>query len=419
VAHFQYGADAVYTGMLDMSMRKKSAMTFDDLKAGIDFVHANGKRIYLAFNIFSHNSDMPKLQEAADNIQKLGPDGLIISDPAVFMFMKNALPDMPLHVSTQANVCSWGTVKFWEQQGAKMCVLGREVSFPELLEIREKCPDIKLEMFVHGAMCISYSGRCLLSNFMTGRGANQGNCAQSCRWNYKVHAKIDGKMVPVGDASDEAVFYLEEEQRPGQFLPIAETERGSYIMSSKDMCLLPKLPELMEANVECWKIEGRNKAEYYVAVTARAYRAAIDAYMADPENFDATPYMEELMTLQHRDYTLGFFEGVPDGGAQTYETTKSDSDWRTIGIVTSIHEDGLIMELRNQVIRGDEIQLLSPMRFEPYTIPLTKVIDSRNGQAVEKLAAGHEKSILLPWDILPENASALFPELTVARKKIN
>ncbi|MHA1549955.1 MAG: peptidase U32 family protein [Alphaproteobacteria bacterium] len=404
-----YGADAVYAGVPDLSLREKAKLSYEEVDEAIKLAHKMGKRMYLAFNIFSHNKDLPKVPKVIEMIKKLNPDGLIISDPGIFMMVHKALPDMPLHVSTQANVCSYETIKFWENMGAKLCVLAREVSFEEIKEIRKECPDIRLEMFIHGAMCMSYSGRCLLSNYMTGRGANQGNCAQSCRWKYRVYEKSD---------QDEAKYFLEEDKRKDEFMPIIENDRGTFIMSSKDLCLMPRLPEVIEAGIDVLKLEGRNKSAYYVATVTRAYRAALDSFYADPENFNFEPFQAELDTLQNRGYTYGFFDGVPDGGAQTYESTRSDGDWRTAGLVISQNENGLELELKNSIIIGDDLYLLSPARFEPYKINLSEIVEFKTGEQKERLSAGQQQSILIKKEWLPENWQTLFPRLAMARKKI-
>ncbi|MBN2676079.1 MAG: U32 family peptidase [Alphaproteobacteria bacterium] len=402
-----YGADAVYAGVPDLSLREKAKMTYEEVEEAINLSHQMGKKMYLAFNIFSHNKDLPKVPKVVEMIKRLNPDGLIISDPGIFMMVHKALPEMPLHVSTQANVCSYETINFWKDMGAKLCVLAREVSFEEIKEIREKVPDIRLEMFIHGAMCMSYSGRCLLSNYMTGRGANQGNCAQSCRWKYRVHEK-----------KDEAQFFLEEDSRKGEYMPIIENDRGTFIMSSKDMCLMPRLPELVESGIDVFKLEGRNKSAYYVATVTRAYRNAIDAYFENPEAFDFEPFQAELDTLQNRGYTFGFFDGVPDGGAQTYESTRSDGNWRTAGLVVSLSSDGLQLELKNAVAKGDKIFLLSPSRFDAYEIILKDLVDFNSGEEKDMFSAGQNQSILIKKEWLPENWQTLFPRLTMARKKI-
>ena len=249
-------------------------MSLEDVVAGVDFAHDHGRRAYLTLNLFSHNKDISKLPEYVDTVKRVAPDGLIVADPGVFSFVQARAPELELHISTQANVCSWQSVQFWQDLGALLCVLAREVSFEELSEIRNKCPDIKLETFIHGAMCMTYSGRCLLSNFMAERGANQGSCANSCRWKYKVHMRLkDGtlKELPLTEENLELFeFLLEEDMRPGELMPIEEDSRGSYILNSKDLCLMPKLPDLLRLGIDSLKVEGRGSQ-----LSGSAYQSSI------------------------------------------------------------------------------------------------------------------------------------------------
>lgn len=395
---FLYGADAVYAGTPEMSLRAKSKFPLEDMEEGISFAHEKGKKVYLTLNLFSHNRDIAKLENHIKTIKHLLPDGIIVSDPGIFKYIKQEMPAMPLHISTQANVCSWMTADFWKNMGADLCVLGREVSFNEALEIREKCKDIKLEIFVHGAMCISYSGRCLMSAFMASRSANQGACAHSCRWKYK------SKLV------------MEEELRPGEYFEMYEDERGSYIMNSKDLCLMLKLDKILAAGFDSLKIEGRNKSAYYAAQTARAYRKAIDDYFNDPSAWAPEPYMRELATLQNRGYTLGFFDGIPSSQAQDYSDTSSKSDWRNIGYVKENRGNSLVIDLRNKIVKGDKIEILSPYKFEPEIITIDGLIDGFDGSQAASIAPGREKQTAI-ISIDPQKAR-FFPELTVIRMKI-
>ena len=264
---FLYGADAVYAGMPTVSLRNKTSFTLEEMKEGIEFAHQKQKKVYLTMNLFTHNRDIENLKTFVNNLNFLRPDGVIIADPGVFGYVKENCPWLPLHISTQANVCSSLTVDFWHKQGASLVVLGRETPLEEIKEIRKQCPDIKLEMFIHGALCISYSGRCLLSNFMTGRSANKGNCAHSCRWKYKL--------------------YIEEENRPNEFMEITEDTHGTYIMNSKDLCLIDRLNDILPIGIDSFKIEGRNKSEYYTAITAHTYRHAIDSWFKNPQEWSA------------------------------------------------------------------------------------------------------------------------------------
>lgn len=402
---FLYGADAVYAGAPDLSLRAHSEFPLDELSAGIKYAHDIGKKVYLTLNLFTHNKDVEKLPLFLKSVQASCPDGLIVSDPGVFAYMKDKAPEIPLHISTQANVCSWLTVKFWQDMGAKMCVLGREASFSEIKEIREHCRDIRLEMFIHGAMCMSYSGRCLLSSFMASRPANRGQCAHSCRWKYKV--------------------YLEEEERPGLYIPIEEDDKGSYLMNSKDLCLLPYLDKILSLGIDSLKIEGRNKSEYYVAMTSRIYRKAIDTWRENPSGWNYKPFMSEIETMQSRGYTAGFFFGIPEAKDYNYTTTISTGKALCVGVVKGFSSKGLILEVRNRICRGDEIEFLSPYKFLPISIEIEKVIDFRTEEEVPKVSAGRQgQSILIPYDYFERSkikageVEKLFPALSVVRRKI-
>ena len=388
----------MYAGIPEMSLRAKSKFPLEEMDEGISFAHNLGKKAYLTLNLFSHNKDISKLEDFAKTIKILNPDGIIISDPGIFQYIKKEIPNIPLHISTQANVCSWLTIDFWKNMGASLCVLGREVSFSEIKEIREKCKDIKLEMFIHGAMCISYSGRCLMSAFLASRSANQGACAHSCRWKYK------------------SKLLLEEELRPGEYLEMEEDDKGTYILNSKDLCLMPKLDKIISTGIDSFKIEGRNKSEYYVAQTARVYRRAIDDYFDNPESWSPVKYMKELFTLQSRGYTLGFFDGIPKQEAQGYDDTSSKSDYRNAGVVKDNNNEFLTIELRHKLKKGDEIEILSPFKFEPVKVVLSEIYNKDNNRLVDKLAPGKaNQSVKIPV----KGDLSLFPENTIIRLKIS
>ncbi|WP_417795331.1 peptidase U32 family protein [Terasakiella pusilla] len=420
-----YGADAVYAGTPDLSLRTQSSFTLEELVEGVQYCHDHGKRIYLTLNLFTHNSDIEKLPLFIETIRKVKPDGVIIADPGVFQFVRQHAPDIEAHVSTQANVCSWLTVDFWKNQGASLVVLARETSFEELAEIREKQPEIKLEAFVQGSMCMTYSGRCLLSNFMSERGANQGNCAHSCRWKYKLNLKLkDGtdKAIEITDQNADLFEFLMEEQfRPGELFPIEEDNFGSYILNSKDLCLMPVLPEYLKLGVDSLKVEGRNKSEYYAAITARAYRLAIDDWYKDPENWDPEPYLRELYTLQNRGFTMGFHEGRLTGVAHNYDRTKPVGGWQFGGLVREWDGDEMIFEIRNFMLPGDVIEFLPPNEIEPIRLRLYEFIDAKTGEATEKVNPGQGKAIRIPASAFdkenPESIKQRIPELTVARRE--
>ena len=420
-----YGADAVYLGTPDLSLRTKSEFSLEEVIEGVQFCHAHGKRAYLTLNLFSHNKDIPKLAEYIETVRKVKPDGLIISDPGVFQYVRERAPEIPLHVSTQANIASWLTVKFWEGQGADLVVLAREVSFPELEEIREECPDIKLEAFVHGAMCMTYSGRCLLSNFMAERGANQGNCANSCRWNYKFHMRLkDGtvqELIVDEDNLNMFEFLLEEGVRPGEFLPIQEDERGSYILNSKDLCLMPKLNDYLRIGVDSLKVEGRGKSEYYAAIVARAYRTAIDDYYTDPESWNAADYMEELETVGNRGYTLAFHKGRLTNLAHGYEQTQAIAQWEYAGFVTEVRDDAFFAEVKNKLEPGDVIEIVSPVARNTILLRGYDYEIAATGERKDVIHGSTKSIIRLPFSLFEhEDINDLrtnFPPFTVLRKE--
>ncbi|MCP4183636.1 MAG: peptidase U32, partial [Hyphomicrobiales bacterium] len=363
--------------------------------------------------------------EYVATIRDIKPDGVIIADPGVFQFVRQNAPEISLHISTQSNVCSWLSVKFWEDLGADLCVLAREVSYVELCEIREKCPNIKLETFVHGAMCMTYSGRCLLSNFMAERGANQGNCANSCRWGYKVHMKLrDGNVqeLEIDESNiDMFEFLLEEGARPGEFMPIEESASESYILNSKDLCLMPKLDQYLELGIDSLKIEGRNKSVYYVAVVARVYRKAMDDWARDPENWDPRPYMEELMNVSNRGYTLAFHDGRLTNYAHNYEQTQTIGEWEFAGIITELTNDAIHMEVKNKLVAGDVLEFLPPDGGETILIRLYEFENIRNGEMKDEISAGTKPIIRIPFDLFDrENITRLktrLPQMTIVRKE--
>lgn len=420
-----YGADAVYLGTPDMSLRTKSEFSLEEVIEGVEFCHAHGKRAYLTLNLFSHNKDIPKLDEYIDTVRKVQPDGLIIADPGVFQYVKTRAPELPLHISTQANICSWLSVDFWKAQGAELVVLAREVSYPELVEIREKCPDIKLEAFVHGAMCMTYSGRCLLSNFMAERGSNQGNCANSCRWNYSLKLRLkDGtreELTITEDNADLFEFLLEEGCRPGDLMPIEEDDRGSYILNSRDLCIMPKLDEYLKIGVDSLKVEGRGKSEYYAAVVARAYRMAIDDYYADPEGWDPKPYMRELESVGNRGYTLAFHEGRLTNYAHDYEHTAPIAQWEYAGVVTEVTDDAFLVEAKNKLEAGDVMEFVSPTSRDTVLLRVYDFERADNGKRLDVVHGGTKTTIRLPFALFDhenlDDLKARFPVYSVMRKE--
>ena len=336
-----YGADAVYLGGKAFGLRAFGGnFTNEELQEAVDFAHKLGKKIYVTVNIFPHNSDIAKLPAYLTFLNEIKVDAILVADLGVLTLAKEYAPDVELHISTQANNTNWAAVNAWAELGASRVVLAREMSLEEIKEIREKC-SVELEMFVHGAMCISYSGRCLMSNYLTGRDANRGSCAQPCRWNYA----------------------LVEEKRPGQYFPVLEDERGTYIFNSKDMCLLPYLPDVIASGVDSLKIEGRMKSVHYAASVVKAYREAIDSYFAAPEQFEVKKeWVEELDKVSHRAYTTGFYYGRPTEKDQIYGTSSYTQTSDFVGLVLDYDEKTgfATVEQRNNMKVGQEIEIFQP-----------------------------------------------------------
>ena len=338
-----YGADAVYIGGEEFSLRVAAKnFTADEIKEGIDFAHNLGKKVYITANIIPHNGDIKKFPEFVREVDALGADAIIISDPGMFALAKKYAPRLDIHISTQANNTNFESAKFWHSQGAKRVILAREMSFDEIREIRENTPsDLELECFVHGAMCISYSGRCLLSNYMTHRDANMGACAHPCRWKYA----------------------LVEEKRPGEYMPVFENERGTFIYNSKDLCMIERIPEIIESGITSLKIEGRVKNELYVATVVKAYRREIDAYYKDKKNYKFNPEnLEELKKISYRGYTTGFFDEKPKGTEQVYTSSTYIQNYQTTAVVKAFDKQTktVTLEQRNRFFAGDEIEFLMP-----------------------------------------------------------
>lgn len=339
----RYGADAVYIGAEQYSLRAKAGnFTREEMKDSIEFAHARGKKVYVTANIFARNSDIDGARNFFQKLSELHPDAILISDPGLFAIAKDVCPEIDLHISTQANTTNYASCNFWYEQGARRIVTARELSLDEIRTLQKKIPsDLEIETFVHGAMCISYSGRCLLSNYFTGRDANLGACTHACRWKYS----------------------LVEETRPGQYLPIEEDERGTYILNSKDLCMIRHIPELCEAGIDSFKIEGRMKTALYVATMARAYRRAIDLYFSSPEQYEARKddFLGEVSDGTYRSYTTGFFFGRPDADSQIYESNTYIRTYTYLGTVGNQNETGgYHIEQRNKFSVGETIEVMKP-----------------------------------------------------------
>lgn len=336
-----YGADAVFLGGKAFGLRAFSDnFTNDELREGIAFAHGLNKKVYVTINIFPHNGDLEELPVYLTFLRDAGADALIIADLGVYRMARQLVPELPLHISTQANNTNWSSVLCWQELGARRVVLARELSLDDIKIIRQKC-EVELEVFVHGAMCISYSGRCLLSSYFTGRDANRGECAQPCRWKY----------------------HLVEEKRPNQYIPVVEDERGTYIFNSKDLCLLPYLPQIIASGINSIKIEGRMKSVHYVATVVKAYRQAIDSYFASAEDFAVkTQWLEELNKVSHRAYTTGFYFGKTTEADQIYQSSSYSQTHDFIGLVKSYDPatKTAVIEQRNNLRQGQEIELIQP-----------------------------------------------------------
>ena len=368
-----YGADAVYIGGEAFGLRAKAKnFSIEEIREGIAFAHAHDVKVYITANILAHNGDLDGVREYFAELREIKPDALIISDPGVYMIAKEVCPEIERHISTQANNTNYGTYRFWYEQGAKRVVSARELSLAEIKEIRANIPDdLEIETFIHGAMCISYSGRCLLSNYFTGRDANQGACTHPCRWKYAVV----------------------EEKRPGEYLPVYENERGTYIFNSKDLCMIEHIPELMESGIDSFKIEGRMKTALYVATVARTYRRAIDDYKQSPELYreHMAWYQEQISNCTYRQFTTGFFFGKPSDEAQIYDNNTYVKEYTYLGIVGEQNEEGLYrVEQRNKFSVGESIEVMKPDGAN-ITVTVQRIVDEE-GNDME--SAPHPKQVL-------------------------
>lgn len=336
-----YGADAVYIGGEMYGLRAKAKnFSKEDMKEGIRFAHEHGKKVYVTANITAHDRDLSGVEEYFEELKEIRPDALIISDPGVFTIARRVCPEIDVHISTQANNVNYMTFNFWKEQGATRVVTARELSIKEIADIHAHIPeDLEIETFVHGAMCISYSGRCLLSHYFTGRDANLGACTHPCRWKY----------------------HIVEEKRPGEYLPVEENERGTYIFNSKDLCMIEHIPELVEAGIDSFKIEGRMKTALYVAVVARTYRQAVDDYFESPEKYKSRIpyYKEEIAKCTYRQFTTGFFFGPTSHETQIYDNNTYVNEFIYLGMVKEIKENGLVVfEQKNKFSVGDVIEVM-------------------------------------------------------------
>lgn len=366
-----YGADAVFLAGKSFGLRAFSDnFTEDELREGVDFAHNLQKKVYVTVNIFPHNEDLLTLPAYIKFLSECHVDAVIIADLGVYRIIREVAPELPIHVSTQANNTNWSSVLFWQELGVRRVVLARELSLADIHQIREKV-NIELEAFVHGAMCISYSGRCLMSNYFTGRDANRGQCAQPCRWK----------------------FNLVEEKRPGEYYPVMEDERGTYIFNSKDLCLLPNIPELVNSGLDSFKVEGRMKSVHYVATVSKVYREAIDAYIANPHNYSVKPeWLEELQKISHRAYTSGFYFNKTTQQDQIYGSSSYEQTFDFIGLVKSYDSSTkmAVVEQRNNIKVGQNIEIMQPGKAN-FVQTITEMFDME-GNSI--LVAPHAQQLL-------------------------
>lgn len=395
-----YGADAVYCSTPRAALRARTTFTMDELKEGIEIAHSLNKKVYITTNAFPRNATIDNLQKYLPEVIDLNPDGFIVADVGVFRLLTDLKCEIPIHISTQANIVNYKAVDFYKEIGAYRVILAREVTGREISEICEKVKDIEIEMFVHGEMCMAYSGRCFLSNHMTARDSNQGTCAHSCRWQYKL--------------------YMEEEQRPGVFMPIEHTEVGDYFLSSKDLCLIKEIPQIMSMGVDSIKIAGRNKTSYYVAMVVRAYRKAIDIVYENEilqnsqNNIQLlSDLYNELLKTRHRDFMSGFFYSpVIDSSGQTQYTSVSNEYWRVKGIVRDYDVDGYAkIEVKNFIDVGEDIEVVDP-KWKDYEMNINEMLDDITREPLQRVSAGQGKCVYIK---LPVNV----PINSFLRARIN
>ncbi|MFA4872002.1 MAG: U32 family peptidase C-terminal domain-containing protein [Patescibacteria group bacterium] len=364
-----YGADAVYCGLPAFSLRAQTGFDLKSLKEGIKYAHKLKKKVYVTINIFVHNRHLKILPKHLKELKKIKPDAIVVSDPGILEMIKKFLPKIPIHLSTQMNTLNYEAVKFWQKRGVKRIILGREVGLKDIKEIHQRAPQMELEVFVHGAMCMSYSGRCYLSAWLNSRSANEGLCTQPCRWEYKI--------------------FLEEPLRPGEMIPIEADKKGTYIMNSKDLCLIDYLDDLAKAGVVAFKLEGRTKSVYYLAVVTRAYRKAIDLFF-DKKNKNKllAKLKEELYKIDNRGYTTGFLLGDENMARHNFKTSKAVSDWEFVGEVVEIKKQKVFIRVHNVLKAGDAVELVTPDNC--YKIKLRELFNKK-GEKVTEAHGGTEE----------------------------
>ncbi len=374
---FMYGADAIYCGTPKLSLRSRSELEEDELEKTIKYAHNIGKRVHVAINIFANDDTYEDIKRQAIELNKLGVDAVIVADGGVVDIIKEYAPNTEIHISTQANTVSYHTCNFWYKNGAKRIILGRELNKEQIKEIMKNKPkDLDIEIFAHGAICFAYSGRCFLSEFLAGRNGNLGDCAQSCRWAYNV--------------------YVEETNNPGNLMPVETDEKGTYIFSSKDLCLIKEIPEIIDMGINSIKIEGRLKTEYYVATVVNAYRNAIDDYMKNPKEFNPEKYLIELEKTKTRGLTTFYFNDRKNKDFQDYSGRQYNSKYEFGGKVLEQKEDKVLIEIRNKLTVGDFLELIIPGQIEPLEFKIENLWDQDTMEEIETVNPGRaEQKVFL------------------------
>ncbi len=368
---FEYGADAIYCGTSKLSLRTRVEIDDNELERIIEYAHSIQKKVYVPLNIYARDEMYDDVKAQIKMLDRIKADGVIVSDGGVVDCVREIAPNLPIHISTQANTVSYHTSKFWYNNGAKRIILARELNKEEIRTIMENKPqDLEIEMFIHGAICYGYSGRCHLSDFLAGRSANLGDCAQSCRWAYNL--------------------YLEEKNNPGLMMPVEQDQHGTYILSSKDICLIKELPEIIEMGVDSLKIEGRLKTEYYLATIINTYRTAIDDYIKDPENYDYTKYLNELEKTKTRGLTTFYFNDKNNRDFQEYEGKQYNPNFEFGGKVQEFNKEKSIIEIKNRLQIGDKLELIIPDQIEAFKFTIDKLWDTETDEPIEFVNPGKE-----------------------------
>lgn len=369
---FEYGADAIYCGTSKLSLRTRVEIDDNELERIIEYAHSIQKKVYVPLNIYARDEMYDDVKAQIKMLDRIKADGVIVSDGGVVDCVREIAPNLPIHISTQANTVSYHTSKFWYNNGAKRIILARELNKEEIKAIMENKPeDLEIEMFIHGAICYGYSGRCHLSDFLAGRSANLGDCAQSCRWAYNL--------------------YLEEKNNPGLMMPVEQDQHGTYILSSKDMCLIKELPEIIEMGVDSLKIEGRLKTEYYLATIINTYRTAIDDYIKDPENYDYTKYLNELEKTKTRGLTTFYFNDKNNRDFQEYEGKQYNPNFEFGGKVQEFNKEKSIIEIKNRLQIGDKLELIIPNQIEAFKFTIDNLWDAETDEPIEFVNPGKEE----------------------------